>query len=161
MLVNGVFKGGGAKGVVYAGALRAAHAHGLRFASVAGSSAGAITATLVACDLDPDDFDRVAADAMGRVKRRFIRGLIPFTSSSVFDVSGLASWLENILRSRVPLVASSRDHVSFVDLYRATGIELNVVATDLHSVSQSCSISRRRRTARSRLQCWRLAQFRW
>src|SRR5262245_55563630 len=44
-----VFEGGGAKGVAYMGALRAIEARKLRIAAVAGASAGAITAVLVAC----------------------------------------------------------------------------------------------------------------
>src|SRR4029079_13476980 len=40
-LVKGVFKGGGAKGALYAGALQAVEEPGLWFSEVAGSSAGA------------------------------------------------------------------------------------------------------------------------
>lgn len=50
----GVFQGGGARGVAYAGALAALHARHHWFAAVAGSSAGAITAALVAAGLEPD-----------------------------------------------------------------------------------------------------------
>lgn len=46
---NAVFKGGGAKGIAYAGAIQACEEHRIVFPEVAGSSAGAITATLVAC----------------------------------------------------------------------------------------------------------------
>ena len=49
-LVNGVFMGGGAKSIAYAGALRAAHERHLWFGSVAGSSAGAIVSALIASD---------------------------------------------------------------------------------------------------------------
>ena len=38
--INAVFKGGGAKGIATAGAIRAAEEAGLRFRAVAGSSAG-------------------------------------------------------------------------------------------------------------------------
>lgn len=46
--VDGVFEGGGALGAAYIGALRALHDSGLWFARVAGNSAGAITASMVA-----------------------------------------------------------------------------------------------------------------
>ena len=42
--VNGVFKGGGAKGLLYAGALEALAERGVWFRAVGGASAGAITA---------------------------------------------------------------------------------------------------------------------
>jgi hypothetical protein len=41
--VNGVFKGGGAKGIIYTGALLEVRASGYWFRAAAGSSAGAIT----------------------------------------------------------------------------------------------------------------------
>ena len=46
---NAVFKGGGAKGIAYVGALEALEMWDVKCVEVAGSSAGAITATLVAC----------------------------------------------------------------------------------------------------------------
>lgn len=47
-LVDGVFQGGGALGVAYAGALNCLQSHNIWFKSVAGTSAGAITAAMVA-----------------------------------------------------------------------------------------------------------------
>ena len=55
--VNGVFKGGGAKGIAYAGALTAMRARGLWFHSVAGASAGAITASLIAAGMLPAELE--------------------------------------------------------------------------------------------------------
>lgn len=49
-----IFEGGGAKGVAHVGALRAAEEQGLAFVGVAGASAGAIVATLVALGYDAD-----------------------------------------------------------------------------------------------------------
>lgn len=48
MRVDGVFEGGGALGTAYVGALRALHDNGIWFARVAGNSAGAITASMIA-----------------------------------------------------------------------------------------------------------------
>jgi predicted acylesterase/phospholipase RssA len=48
LLVDGVFEGGGALGTAYVGALRALSANGIWFARVAGNSAGAITAAMIA-----------------------------------------------------------------------------------------------------------------
>ena len=47
---NAVFEGGGAKGIVFLGALEAMEAHGHTFGQLVGTSAGAISATLVAAD---------------------------------------------------------------------------------------------------------------
>ncbi|MDD7967174.1 patatin-like phospholipase family protein [Actinomycetospora lemnae] len=48
LVVDGVFEGGGALGTGYVGALRALEDNGIGFARVAGNSAGAITAAMVA-----------------------------------------------------------------------------------------------------------------
>lgn len=53
--IFGIFEGGGAKGIAHVGALAAAEANGLAFAGVAGASAGAIVATLVAAGLPAKD----------------------------------------------------------------------------------------------------------
>jgi NTE family protein len=130
--VNGVFKGGGAKGVVYAGALRAAEERHIRFRAVAGSSAGAITAALVAAGMSADELEASTTDALRAVRWRTVTGLIPGLDKSVFSVDRLERWLEVHLRAAVH--AASHDStapVDFASLYAATQIELNVVAVDL------------------------------
>src|SRR5262245_8558131 len=47
-LIDGVFEGGGALGTAYIGALRALDDHAIWFKRVAGNSAGAITAGMIA-----------------------------------------------------------------------------------------------------------------
>ena len=54
-MLSGVFEGGGAKGVAYSGALQAVHETICWFNAVAGASAGAITAAMVASGLDPKE----------------------------------------------------------------------------------------------------------
>ena len=67
----GIFEGGGGKGLAHVGALRCAEANGIEFIGVAGASAGAIVASLVACgyqarDLfDPSKDDGTAIYAVG------------------------------------------------------------------------------------------------
>jgi len=46
MKVNGVFEGGGVKGISLVGAVRAAELNGIRFHHVAGTSSGSIIASL-------------------------------------------------------------------------------------------------------------------
>src|SRR4051812_19560526 len=126
--VNGVFKGGGAKGIVYAGALRAAEDLHIRFRAVAGSSAGAITAALVAAGMSADQLEHSTSDALRAVRWRTVTGFIPGTDKSVFSVDRLERWLEAQLRSVLPDATAP---VTFAELFAATHIELNVVAVDL------------------------------
>ena len=50
-----IFEGGGAKGVAHTGAIKAVEESGFAFAAVAGSSAGAIVATLIAAGFGADE----------------------------------------------------------------------------------------------------------
>ncbi|MDU4695208.1 MULTISPECIES: patatin-like phospholipase family protein [Paenibacillus] len=55
MLVNGVFEGGGVKGISLAGAVRAAEKYGARFHRVAGTSSGSIIASMIAAGYSADE----------------------------------------------------------------------------------------------------------
>src|SRR5438128_943763 len=66
MKAFGIFEGGGMKGLAHVGALAVAEQYGIKFAGVAGASAGAIVASLIACGYSaaelfnpdqPDDTD--------------------------------------------------------------------------------------------------------
>ncbi len=54
-MVHGVFEGGGVRGIALAGAAAAALDHGYRFDGVAGTSAGALVAALVAAEYGADE----------------------------------------------------------------------------------------------------------
>jgi NTE family protein len=54
---DGVFEGGGVLGIAFLGALRCCAAIGLRWCDLAGTSAGAITATLLAAGYSIDELD--------------------------------------------------------------------------------------------------------
>jgi hypothetical protein len=128
-LVNGVFKGGGAKGLVYAGALHEVRARGIWFESVAGASAGAITATLIAAGYQPDEILTLAPTALPTVTPNILTWL-GGNERSVFKTRALREWLETQLRARVGGVGP--EPITFRQLEEAGfGIELNVVAMDL------------------------------
>ena len=100
-LVNGVFKGGGARGVAYAGALRAVASRRRWFGSVAGASAGALTATLIAAGLTPDRIAAVSADGLASVKRGVLRTVLG-RSNAMFANDGLQAWVETQMLSNLP-----------------------------------------------------------
>ena len=56
---DGVFEGGGAKGIAFVGALAFMERQGMRFKRVAGTSAGAITAALIAAGYRAGDIERI------------------------------------------------------------------------------------------------------
>lgn len=59
-----VFSGGGAKGAIYSGVYSALAESGVvgRVKAVAGSSAGAISAAVVACGIDPAEFEKISKE---------------------------------------------------------------------------------------------------
>lgn len=59
---DGVFEGGGVLGIAFLGALRCCEEIGLRWGELAGTSAGAITAALLAADYTADELEEVLGD---------------------------------------------------------------------------------------------------
>jgi predicted acylesterase/phospholipase RssA len=131
--LNGTFQGGGAKGLLYAGALQACFAKGHWFRAVAGASAGAITATLIAAGVHPDRLGTLAVDGLGKIRRNFLMDLVgqPF-----INTRALEQWLESLLQAQVAAVTTdgvrvATGNVTFEELFAATGIELFVVCVDV------------------------------
>jgi NTE family protein len=62
MRVHAVFEGGGVRGIGFVGALHAAEQAGVQFGRVAGTSAGAIVAALIACGYKAEHIGRCLKD---------------------------------------------------------------------------------------------------
>ncbi|NND03433.1 MAG: hypothetical protein HKN91_11655, partial [Acidimicrobiia bacterium] len=131
---NAVFKGGGAKGIAYAGAIEACEVAGITFDSAAGSSAGAITAALVACRYSSREITAMMPAALATIDDPITSFVIP-ARSSLLGSDDLRSWLSTTIADRVhPGWAdnSAKPPTStFAELKQATGASLYVVAMDL------------------------------
>lgn len=130
--VNGVFKGGGAKGIAYAGALHALEERGIWFQSVAGASAGAVTAALIASGMNAAEVEvavPMALRSANASKAKRIGAAVLGRGTSIFESTGIREWLDSTLRDRIHTRGDAP--VSFATMYAATGIELYVVAMDL------------------------------
>jgi predicted acylesterase/phospholipase RssA len=151
--VCGVFEGGGAKGVAFSGALLAMRELHCWFSAVAGASAGAITAALIAAGLTPEQIDEKTEGALSLVRTGVWKGIARLRDETgYFPSEVLTDWLDALLQKCVGDVrpAHPRSRVTFADLYEATGIELNVVAADLslrrqiifsHHQTPRCSVA--------------------
>ncbi len=150
----GVFEGGGAKGVAYVGALRAMKDRKCWFKGVAGASAGAITATLVAAGLDPEEMETATDNALDNFKVKFWAGLKRLRNETgYFDPQGLRYWLDETLKKQMVTHNHSHDPeeaVTFRQLFEATKIDLYIIATDLslkrqmifnHVETPNCSVA--------------------
>lgn len=130
----GVFEGGGAKGVAYSGALRAMKEKKCWFRGVAGASAGAITAALVAAGLHPEEMEEATDSALKQVQTKVWVGLRRLRNETgYFPSNSLRVWLDNLLKERIAQRTSIHPEsgVTFAQLYDTTKIELNIVAADL------------------------------
>ena len=135
-LAAGVFEGGGAKGIAYGGALEAVLDAGCWFEAVAGASAGAITALLVAAGLDPKQIQAVTVQALATVD---VGGLGSLTKGlGYYPKERLGALLAGVVAGSRPGSAEPGATeveaglaVTFAELFQRTGIELDVVCADI------------------------------
>lgn len=140
---NLVFEGGGVKGIAYVGALQVLADRGIlgQVTAVAGTSAGAITACLVAAGYTPDELGTImrALDLTTFEDGKFEGPIRVVEKYGWYRGDAFLSWL----RTQISGKLGSPD-ATFADLQRQTAIDLRVVATDLstglptiHSVATS------------------------
>jgi predicted acylesterase/phospholipase RssA len=135
--IIGVFKGGGAKGALYAGALDAVRQHGLRFSEVAGSSAGAITAAFIAAGATPDDLR--SYQEKGRELLEFptllTSALNLRNAGGILSFEALRAWLAESLtqlcQQRMNADFDTERGPTFKELAHAHAIPLHIASADL------------------------------
>ncbi len=128
MKVKGVFEGGGVKGIAYVGALRRIEELGYRFSSVAGSSAGAIIASLIACGYNSDELNVILMET----------NFTDFRTSNIINKIPLLGKMYNI-SNKYGMYKTTKLEKWLDDLYLEKGveyfddldIELKVVCCDL------------------------------
>ena len=127
---NLVFEGGGVKGVAYAGALEELESAGIlaQVTAVAGTSAGAITAALVALGQTPAQLrETMLALDFGQFEDGGMEG--PWRLVEHFGWyrgDAFKHWMQAAVKARL----GSPD-ATFADLAADGGLDLHVVATDL------------------------------
>ena len=127
-VTNLVFQGGGVKGIAYAGALAALERRGLLAAvrGVAGASAGAFTAMLVAVGCDAATVARIATGTDYAALEDHFDPLRLATHYGLYRGDALHAWIAGAFGS-TGLPAS----LSFAAHAQRTGRDLRVFATDL------------------------------
>lgn len=127
---NLVFEGGGVKGIAYAGALQVLGEHGIltNIKNVAGTSAGAITATLVALGYSPQE---VKQKVLALNFKEFEDGWDPLrllTQYGLYKGNDLLSWIQEMVAGK----AQQGKNATFEDLHLQGLPNLYVYATDLN-----------------------------
>ncbi len=144
-----VFAGGGAKGVAHLGAIWAFDKLGIKFKRLAGTSAGALTASIVAAGFDCDElltelFDlnfMELRDGFWDQKLPRIAKLAALTTSyGMYDGETLQIWMEEVLAKkkantfgRIPMGGVGM----LSPLQKKDGPRLSIMASD---VSHSCEL---------------------
>ncbi|MDR0856073.1 MAG: patatin-like phospholipase family protein [Clostridiales bacterium] len=136
-----VFEGGGVRGTGYAGAIAAFEEAGYTFTSVAGSSAGAIVASLVAAGYSAAEMKEVIValdystfvkkdflDYLGTVGKLFSVGL----DYGVYDPSAFEQWLTAMLEKKNVGAFSDLRIPLFVTAADVSAQKLLVFPRDLH-----------------------------
>ncbi|MFE5322924.1 patatin-like phospholipase family protein [Paenibacillus sp. NPDC056579] len=109
MQINAVFEGGGVKGIALAGAVGAAERRGLKFHQVAGTSSGAIVASLVAAGYNSEEMKRLimAAPFSSFLKRApiFNTKIIGpvtrlFLKKGLYSGEALEHWIHQLLLAK-------------------------------------------------------------
>jgi NTE family protein len=109
MKINGVFEGGGVKGMALVGAIAAAEQEGFTFHQLAGTSAGAIVASLLAAGYDAaqlrhvlgsTDFARFTTGTWLH-KIRFVGPLVRLmVMQGLYSAQALEDWINDCLRAK-------------------------------------------------------------
>lgn len=131
MKCNGVFEGGGVRGIGHVGAACGMEEGGYEFVNLAGSSAGAIVAALLAAGYGCDELKR----EMESLDYRKLKGkdlmdclgtagkiLSIFLTLGIYNTDYLEAWMENLLE---------RKHMGRFGDVRESGRELKITVSDL------------------------------
>jgi NTE family protein len=125
-----VFEGGGVKGLAYVGALQAVEEAGIRpdVKSVAGASAGAITAALIAMGFSAADLKSQLMNLNLNVFEdgALTGGLRVLTKYGYFKGDAFLHWMQDRVREKL----GDKD-ATFATLHAKTGFDTRVVACDL------------------------------
>lgn len=129
MYIDGVFSGGGIKGIALVGAYEEIERRGFQFVRVAGASAGAIIAALIAARYTSDEIDRLLSELKLEMLLDERKSILPLAVTKwlylywrlgLYKGNELEKWLANVL--------AQKGLVTFADLPPQS---LRVIASDL------------------------------
>lgn len=109
MLVDGVFEGGGVRGIAHIGGAQAIEENGYRWNRLAGTSAGSIIAALLACGYSSSEIKEVmeSLDYKRFMNGSWIdkvpligKGLNLFLNEGLYDNSYEEEWLDDLLKQK-------------------------------------------------------------
>jgi NTE family protein len=138
LFADGVFEGGGVKGIALVGALSAFESRGFKWCNLAGTSAGAIVASLLASGYSAEELKDIIgridytkfedASAVGRIP--LIGPVISLlTSKALYKGDFFEEWLRGLLREKG--ISTFRDLKKKDDDGTSFTYKLNVITSDI------------------------------
>jgi NTE family protein len=130
--IDGVFEGGGIKGIAFVGAACCLEEKGYSWERLAGSSAGAIIASMLAVgytgaeikDIMVNlDYETLASKEKGINVPLISKGFRLFTENGMYNGTYLDSWLDNIFKAK--------GKTKFRDIYSGGESKLSIIASDI------------------------------
>lgn len=116
-LVDGVFEGGGVKGIGLTGALSVIEAHGYQLNNVAGTSAGAITAALVAAGYSADEIRKIIFDLdFSKIMDQDFLGRIPGVGAVIEEIHDLGLYKGDFFLNLMRQNLAAKGKHTFKDL---------------------------------------------
>ncbi|WP_209860439.1 patatin-like phospholipase family protein [Paenibacillus shirakamiensis] len=109
MRINGVFQGGGVRGISLVGAVQAAEQHAVQFERVAGTSSGSIVASLIAAGYNAQEMKNIIMDTSFTkfLKRASIfnisligPALRILLKKGLYSGEALEDWLRGVLKTK-------------------------------------------------------------
>jgi NTE family protein len=130
--IDGVFEGGGIKGIAFVGAACCLEEKGYSWERLAGSSAGAIIASMLAVGYTGAeikhimvnlDYEKLASEQKGFNIPLISKGFRLFKENGMYEGTYLDSWLENIFKAK--------GKTKFRDIYSGGESKLSIIASDI------------------------------
>ncbi|MGB8001467.1 MAG: patatin-like phospholipase family protein [Anaerobacillus sp.] len=108
MYIDGVFSGGGVKGIALVGALQAVEKKGLIFKRTAGTSAGALMASLIIAGYSGDELEKILLDTdLSTLLERnpgftfpMMRWLMLYWNLGLYSGKDLEMWVGKLLKNK-------------------------------------------------------------
>lgn len=128
MKKNLIFKGGGVRGIAYAGALQVLEDHGIMpgIVKVAGTSAGAITAMLVALKYKAVGIKTIVGNMNFTQLEDGFNPLRILSHFGMYAGDAAGQWLEMLVKTQ-----TGKSNTTFSDLRSWGGLDLHVVSCSL------------------------------
>ena len=131
-LQNLAFKGGGVKGIAYAGAYKALQEEGAinNVKRIAGTSAGAIVAAIIALGYSPEEVKQIVGSTNFSSFMDNKNLLRIFTRYGIYKGDAFLNWMQQRVtdaKLKTPLKANA----TFTDLKNAGGLDLHVFTADI------------------------------